>query len=814
MSWSNGPGPTPGDDTFTGTPGGDTPADAGGGNDTLIGDAGDDSLDGGADDDSLDGGAGNDTLLGGTGNDALDGGADDDSLDGGEGDDTLVGGDGNDTVHVGPGQDSMLGGAGTNVLDFSDATAGVAMVLAQDQIFETGFGNVGEVFASGFTVAYGSQHDDGLFAGSQQGDSLFGQGGNDGIFGNDGDDTIEGGDGNDLVSGEAGVDVLFGNDGNDTLHGGQYLFEDPIFGAADSEAATLDGGDGDDVAILNRGDATYALGFTAGASVSFDSIEASNFEAFAVRSGSGNDTLTGGAGNDSFDGGTGSDVLDGADGTDLLVIDRSDATGPLAFTGGPSVSFDGTEATNFEVFKVTTGSGDDSLRGGDGNDTLDGGLGHDSFEGGAGDDVFDGGDPIDTAAGGENPPIIHESDLVTYENSADAISFSLTDGSGLVAAGADGTDELINIEEVIGSAQDDTMEMSWGTETIDILMAGGAGHDSINLVGDSAATLDGGDGNDTISGGFGNDTILGGEGDDSILGGGGDDSIVATPGNDTVEGNAGADSILTGEGDDLVVWRIGDGNDTIDLGDGQDTLDLEGWGGAWTISVAGSTATFTGDGSVGDAELTVLNYDPADSVVCFAEGTRIMTARGEVPVEQLRAGDMALAPGEGAPFKPVRWVGHRRIDIARHRTPAAAAPVLVRAGALGAGVPHRDLRVSPEHAFLLDGHLVPARLLVNGAGIVQETWHRQVTYWHVELERHGVLVAEGALAESYFDDGNRHFFGPAAVVALDPDFAAERASGGYAARACAPVLHEGDPALDRIRLRLPAGIADKALRRA
>ncbi len=117
----------------------------------------------------------------------------------------------------------------------------------------------------------------------------------------------------------------------------------------------------------------------------------------------------------------------------------------------------------------------------------------------------------------------------------------------------------------------------------------------------------------------------------------------------------------------------------------------------------------------------------------------------------------------------------------------------------GRGCAARDLRVSPEHAFLLDGRLVPARLLINGGSIIQELWCHDVTYWHLELAAHGILIAEGAPAESYFDDGNGHLFDQPAVRALQPRF--DRAPGSrYAAEACAPpILDAADPDLPASR---------------
>ena len=90
----------------------------------------------------------------------------------------------------------------------------------------------------------------------------------------------------------------------------------------------------------------------------------------------------------------------------------------------------------------------------------------------------------------------------------------------------------------------------------------------------------------------------------------------------------------------------------------------------------------------------------------------------------------------------------------------------------------------------------------DGTTILRETWHRRVTYYHLEIEGHGLLVSEGAVTETYLDDGNRHLFDNAKVAALVVDFEAHRANGNYRAGACAPVLAEGDAALDVIRARI------------
>ncbi len=149
--------------------------------------------------------------------------------------------------------------------------------------------------------------------------------------------------------------------------------------------------------------------------------------------------------------------------------------------------------------------------------------------------------------------------------------------------------------------------------------------------------------------------------------------------------------------------------------------------------------------------------------VCFLAGTHIATAAGERRVERLRAGDLVRTLS-GA-FAPVKWVGHRTLDTATLRDPELAMPVRVTAGAIADGVPQRDLCVTPEHALLVDGHLIPARLLVNGTTIRLDQVD-SYTFYHVELERHDILLAEGLGAESYLDTGNRGLFANSDVVDL------------------------------------------------
>ena len=185
--------------------------------------------------------------------------------------------------------------------------------------------------------------------------------------------------------------------------------------------------------------------------------------------------------------------------------------------------------------------------------------------------------------------------------------------------------------------------------------------------------------------------------------------------------------------------------------------------------------------------------ESAPSVACFAAGTRIATPRGQVAVEDLRLGDEVLTQ-EGV--RTIRWMGRRRIDLARHPHPDRARPIRIAAHAFAPGRPARDLTVSPDHAIFHDGVLVPAKRLLNGRTVTQLR-PRDVTYFHIELPRHGIVFAENLPAESYLDTGNRGMFQNAwDALILHPDFPIR----GWQ-DTCAPLALSGEP-LARIRRHL------------
>ena len=141
---------------------------------------------------------------------------------------------------------------------------------------------------------------------------------------------------------------------------------------------------------------------------------------------------------------------------------------------------------------------------------------------------------------------------------------------------------------------------------------------------------------------------------------------------------------------------------------------------------------------------------------CFCRGTLILTERGEVEVEALKPGDLVLtAAGEA---KPINWIGRQTVSK-RFADPLRAYPIRVRAGALADNTPSRDLFVSPDHALLVGGVMANASALVNGTSITREqTIPDTFIYYHVELDDHSLILAEGAPAETFVDNVDRMRF--------------------------------------------------------
>jgi T5SS/PEP-CTERM-associated repeat protein len=241
--------------------------------------------------------------------------------------------------------------------------------------------------------------------------------------------------------------------------------------------------------------------------------------------------------------------------------------------------------------------------------------------------------------------------------------------------------------------------------------------------------------------------------------------------------------------------------DSLIIGTGA-TVTAANW-----LNGAATTGTLEVDTSAGAFDFTGVtlaagatpNFTTSSDFVelaCFRSGTRIDTERGEVAVEELVVGDSVLLAAHTPQSARITWIGHRTIDCARHPHPQLVWPVRIAAGAFGSA-PRRDLFVSPDHAVYIDGRLIPAKHLIDGISIVQVA-ASAVTYYHIELPRHDVVLAEGLPAESYLAGADLGMFSrPGAPVTLFPDLA----SRVWEAEGCAPLVVTG-PALETARQRI------------
>jgi hypothetical protein len=148
--------------------------------------------------------------------------------------------------------------------------------------------------------------------------------------------------------------------------------------------------------------------------------------------------------------------------------------------------------------------------------------------------------------------------------------------------------------------------------------------------------------------------------------------------------------------------------------------------------------------------------DITEESPCYCPGTLIRTPCGNNRIEKLQIGDEVMTASGVA--RPIKWIGRRsysgRFVIGRKDI----LPVCIKAGALTDNVPKRNLWISPNHAMYLDSVLIEAKDLTNGVSIAQAERVEQVEYFPIELETHDVIIAEGALSESYIDDDNRLMF--------------------------------------------------------
>lgn len=537
--------------------------------------------------------------------------------------------------------------------------------------------------------------------------------GNDTVYAGLGNDSVSAGGGNDLVYGGAGDDSLYGGMGNDTIYGGPG--NDQLFG-----------GSGDDSLVGDRGD----------------------------------DTITGGSGRDTVEGRQGNDLIDTSGGQQLP--DR----------GYPGV-YPADADPNDDRDLVYGGSGNDTIRtgddadtihGDDGDDYIDAGVDADLVYGGGGNDTIIGSEGADTIQGGAGDDLIYGglgpigADLLDLPDDVD-----LDPDNNRDSIRGDGGNDTI-----YGRDDDDTLYGGSGNDLLyggvdDDLAYGDQGNDTLH--GDHGNdSLYGGAGDDLLFGGIGNDRLNGDRGNDVLYGGDGSDVIRGGGGNDTLYGGAGQDSLYGGGDRDVFIVGsqadgIGDFIDGNENGDDYDTLDLSSAGPLRIVydqdNAENGIVYFRDEDGNETGTLRFINIE--NVIPCFTPGTLIATPRGEVPVESLKVGDKVVTRDNG--IQEIRWTGERALTGQELQQNSHLQPIFIKRGALGNGLPERDMMVSPNHRLLIasdrtqlyfDEHevLVAAKHLVGTEG-VHAVEAIGVNYLHFLFDRHEVVLSNGAWTESF-----------------------------------------------------------------
>lgn len=609
---------------------------------------------------------------------------------------------------------------------------------------------------------------------SDDNDTVYAGIGNDTILAGLGDDLIYGEEGNDRIEGQSGNDTLYGGGENDLLYGGDD--NDLLYGGNDAD--TLFGEAGNDTLF---GDAGADLLYGG------DNVD-------LLYGGTGNDTLYGDAGADRLYGGDNDDLLYGGTDNDTLFGDAGNDT--LFGDGGNDLLYGG--VGNDTLYG---GAGIDTLYGDAGNDVLHGDADSGSLFGGTGDDTLVAGAGAELLDGGSGM------DFVDYSGSNAGVTVDLAAGTG--AGGHAAGDTLGGVDGIYGSSFDDVLYGFDGQGTVagDVytnIFYGGAGNDYMDGRGGDDVLYGGAD-NDTILGGGGNDTLDGGTGTDLLYGGTGNDLIYGGSGNDTLIGGPGADTMYGGDDRDLFLINAGDivGTQVVvggETGDDQDTLDITsylsyaltyGWNRVQIDYTSTDPNNLSGTVTIRDATdpsiiIGTIEFSEIEELLyCFTPGTMILTDRGEVAVEVLRAGDRVQTRDNG--LQALRWVGTRTLTAAELVAAPDLQPVRIEAGAFGSG-PARAMLVSPQHRILVEGAraellfgeaevLVPAKHLVGQSAAFRAVPEAGVTYIHLLFDRHEIVQSDGIWTESFqpaervlssMDEAVR-----AEVVALFPELEAD-----------------------------------------
>lgn len=266
-----------------------------------------------------------------------------------------------------------------------------------------------------------------------------------------------------------------------------------------------------------------------------------------------------------FNGGSGLNTLNAAAVTSSTTIDLQAGTGTI----------DGVSITNFNIDRVFTGDGNDTivadgissyLDGGRGRDTITGGSGAETIIGGSGNDVIDSGAGDDVVYGGSGNDVITpgSGDDTVY---GEAGNDTITSNGGGYYDGGSGNDYMYaglgTPETLVGGSGTDTLDTTSFSGDYTVNLATG----STNWAGESFT------GFENLVSGSGDDTLTGTAGANDIKAGAGDDTVRGEGGNDVITGGAGADFLVGGDGSDVFVYNdasesSGLAVDTIDGFDG------------------------------------------------------------------------------------------------------------------------------------------------------------------------------------------------------------------------------------------------------
>jgi hypothetical protein len=234
-----------------------------------------------------------------------------------------------------------------------------------------------------------------------------------------------------------------------------------------------------------------------------------------------------------------------------------------------------------------------------------------------------------------------------------------------------------------------------------------------------------------------------------------------------------------GAGDQIVVSST-DTGDQLKFSNDVLTVETSGGGVLEQIQLSGAySADDFAFAHSGDTDVI------SDSAACFVRGTRILTERGGVPIEELKLGDLVVT--RFGQSRAIKWIGRREVNCSAHPNPELVWPICVSRDAFGENQPARDLWLSPGHNIFSEGVIIPIEAVVNDKTVVQ---HRleTVEYWHLELDAHDIILSEGLPSESYLDTGNRRAFANGGgFVELHPDFRPNHWSD-----TCVPLKKEGE----------------------